>query len=267
MRGLILAAGEGKRAQKITGSYLKCLFPISDRSDTLLGTLISQLHAAMIQDLVIVGGYRYNELQAFLSRFCSRTNIYTDYILLNARPECSQGPIFSFLRTESECSSNDQCLLLPADTLFHPRLFSWLSSLEDSFVSFPDKTIHLVYADHLSGISAKTQIIMCNSNSQVSYIIPYKKWTKLSAASYSSPKVMIPIIILPGSFFPVARQGVEKGFTQVIQILTDLLREESEWKLFAHHFKTESWVFQDFDDPEDLLKIQLLLNQLKEEFL
>ncbi|MHA1746816.1 MAG: NTP transferase domain-containing protein [Promethearchaeota archaeon] len=259
MRGLILAAGEGKRAQKATGSYLKCLFPISDRSDTLLGTLISQLHAAMIQDLVIVGGYRYNELQAFISRFCSRTNIYTEYILLDARPKCSQGPIFSFLRAESECSSDNQCLLLPADTLFHPRLFSWLSSLEDSFASFPDKTIHLVYADHLSGISDKTQIIMCNSNSQVSDIRPYKTWKKLSYTSSSSPKVMIPIVIFPGSFFPVARQGVESGFTQVIQLLVDLLMSESEWKIYAHHFKAESRVFQDFDVPTDIKKLEKML--------
>ena len=259
MRGLILAAGEGKRAQKVTGSYLKCLFPISDRSDTLLGTLISHLHAAMIQDLVIVGGFRYNELQAFLSRFCSRTNIYTEYILLDARPECSQGPIFSFLGAESECSSNDQCLLLPADTLFHPRLFPWLSSLEDSFASFPDKTMHLVYADHLSGISDKTQIIACNSNSQVSDIRPYKAWKKLSFASSSSPKVMIPIVIFPGSFFLVARRGVESGFTQVIQLLIDLLMNESEWKIYAHHFKDESWVFQDFDVPADIKKLEKML--------
>ena len=265
MRGLILAAGEGKRALKVTGSYLKCLFPISDRSDTLLGTLISQLHAAMIQDLVIVGGYRYNELQAFLSRFCSRTNIYTEYILLNASPECSQGPIFSFLRTESECSSNDQCLLLPADTLFHPRLFSWLSSLEDSFASFPDKTIHLVYADYLLGISDKSQIIACDSNSQVSDIRTYKAWKKLSFASSSSPKVMIPIVIFPNSFFLVARRGVESGFTQVIQLLIDLLMNGSEWKIYAHHFKAESWIFQDFDNPADFQKVSSLLKKIQEE--
>ena len=263
MRGLILAAGEGTRAQKVTESYLKCLFPILHPADSLLEILLTQLLEANISDLVIVGGYRYGELQEFLSKFFSFNRIYAEYILLDARPACFHGPLFSFLRAEPECSSNDHFLLLPADTLFHPRLFPWIASLDVSFSSFPDKIIHLAYTDHLSAISDKTQVITCDSHSQVSNITSYKNWKKLAvAASSSSPKVMIPIILFPSALFPVAHRGVEKGFTQVIQILIDLLREKNDWQIITHHFKAESWVFQDFDVPDDILTLQSYLSSM-----
>ena len=261
MRGLILAAGEGKRARKATGSYLKCLFPISSPTETLLGMLISQLHKANIRDLVIVGGYRYGELQTSIHRFITQKKLNNKHVLLDARPECSQGPIFSFLKAEFEFSSIDNFLLLPADTLFHPHFFPWLVSID--FARFDANSIHVFYTDHLTKISMTTRIFEVTSSLSkeiVSDILPYKKWKKLPASFSSSPKVMIPIILLTGSFFLVDRRGVEKGFTRVIQILIDLLRNEQEWEIVAHHFKAESWVFQDFDVPDDILKLQSILS-------
>ena len=260
MRSVILAAGEGKRAQEVTGSYLKCLFPILHPTNTLLGILLSQLHEAYLVDQVIVGGYRFEELETFLPHFFSRNNIYDDYVLVDARPLCSQGPIFSYLRAESECSPEDQHLLLPADTLFHPQFFHWLSSID--FSPYSDKTIHVMFTEKVGDISNKSQIITCDSNQEVSNIQSYKNWKKLPSSYSSTPKVMIPVMVLPGSFFPLARQGVEKGFTQVIQILIDLLSNshESEWNIIGHQFIADSAVFQDFDVPEDIKKLKKMLD-------
>ena len=63
MKGIILAAGEGKRIRSLTKGCHKSLLPINS-NDTFLSRMLHQLNEYEISKLVVVTGYASEEIEA-----------------------------------------------------------------------------------------------------------------------------------------------------------------------------------------------------------
>lgn len=64
MKAIILAAGLGSRLLPLTADRPKCLVPAGAR--TILEHQLHALHAAGVTDVTVVGGYRFDRLDAFV---------------------------------------------------------------------------------------------------------------------------------------------------------------------------------------------------------
>ena len=67
MQAIILAAGEGSRLRPLTQNRPKALLPVAGKP--ILGHVINSLHAAGIQDIIVVVGYRSEMVMKYLSQF------------------------------------------------------------------------------------------------------------------------------------------------------------------------------------------------------
>lgn len=64
MRAIILAAGLGSRLLPLTADRPKCLVPVGGR--TILEQQLSALRSAGVTEVAVVGGYRFDRLEAFV---------------------------------------------------------------------------------------------------------------------------------------------------------------------------------------------------------
>lgn len=64
MKAIILAAGLGSRLLPLTADRPKCLVPAGAR--TILEHQLHALHAAGVNDVTVIGGYRFDRLAAFV---------------------------------------------------------------------------------------------------------------------------------------------------------------------------------------------------------
>src|SRR5688572_7496408 len=68
MKAIILAAGLGSRLLPLTADRPKCLVPAGDRA--ILEHQLHALHAAHVTYVTVVGGYRFDRLEAFVATLC-----------------------------------------------------------------------------------------------------------------------------------------------------------------------------------------------------
>jgi L-glutamine-phosphate cytidylyltransferase len=108
MKGIILAAGEGKRLKALSGNRPKCLLELGGRS--LLSYQVEALAAAGVQDLTLVTGYQRTCLEAL--GFRTIPNPY--YAQTNM--------VASLLCAENLLDGHDDLLIAYADILYEPRV-------------------------------------------------------------------------------------------------------------------------------------------------
>ncbi len=65
MQAVILAAGEGTRVRPLTKSRPKGLIPVANRP--IIEYAIRALHLAGIRDIIVVAGYRKEQVTRFLN--------------------------------------------------------------------------------------------------------------------------------------------------------------------------------------------------------
>jgi choline kinase len=108
---VILAAGRGGRLSKVTGDLPKCLARVG--AMTLLERQIASLCAAGIDEIVVVGGHRIDDVR----RVCGpRVQLVEnpDYATTNS--------LYSFWMARRVVTGN--LVVLNCDVLFHPQLLS-----------------------------------------------------------------------------------------------------------------------------------------------
>ncbi|MBI1953738.1 MAG: NTP transferase domain-containing protein [Candidatus Omnitrophica bacterium] len=116
MTAIILAAGVGKRMGP--GAGPKCLLSLGGK--TLLQRTFESLRSAGVNRLVLVTGYRKEEVAAEARRRAGSTALT---LLVN--PRCTEGAILS-LWTAREALADDDVLILDADVLCPPAAFERL---------------------------------------------------------------------------------------------------------------------------------------------
>ena len=254
MKTLILAAGKGSRTQGLTKNLPKSLFPLNDNKDSILSFLINNLTEHDLNDFVIVGGYEIDNLRSEIGKICSKS---CNYVIVNANPDYQKGPIYSFLSATNELINEDQFLLLPADSIFSSSLFKYLKDQV-----FSKDICHLFYYKSNTIPLSGSQCILCNfSNisSEVEKIVPLKKWKEEYLEQNNFYPILVSALILPYTFFEVAKKSLGSGVKNVISALNSFCKIEKCCCAHQISFDSLNWIFHDFDTPNDLEKIRSII--------
>jgi choline kinase len=121
MRGIILAAGISSRLRPLTDTTPKCLLRVGER--TILGQTIDNLLSAGITDLLLVTGYRGEQIREFLATQYPGLGVT---FLHNDRYETTNN-IYSLWLTKNHVQGED-ILLLDSDILFDWRILPLLAA-------------------------------------------------------------------------------------------------------------------------------------------
>ena len=65
MQAIILAAGMGKRLGELTKGHTKCMVKVN--GETLISRLLKQLDRCKLHKIILVIGYKGNELKEYIS--------------------------------------------------------------------------------------------------------------------------------------------------------------------------------------------------------
>lgn len=166
MKAIILAAGQGSRLLPLTADRPKCLVPVGGR--TILEHQLAGLHAAGIEDVTVVGGYRFDRLTEFAERLPApqRPNlIYNPFFAVSssigsvwAARELLDGP-FCLLNGDSVCEPEALATAMGAlgpgvslfvEPLCEPEHDDMLVRAEDGRVIEVAKTLDRASASHRS---------------------------------------------------------------------------------------------------------------------
>ena len=133
MNAIVLTAGYGRRMQPLSDACHKALLPVG--GVTILGRIVDSLLAAGVTDILVVTGYRADDIRAFLAdrypnvafrfvhnaRFAETNNIVSLSMALDALP------------------LERDVLLVECDLLFDPQLIERLVRAPDGNVALVDR--------------------------------------------------------------------------------------------------------------------------------
>ncbi|MBT5195200.1 MAG: phosphocholine cytidylyltransferase family protein [Rhodospirillaceae bacterium] len=112
MRAVILAAGQGTRLAPYTDDRPKCLVELA--GETMLARQLAVLAAAGIEDIVLVGGYRADQL----------TNLSTNLVV--NRDFASTNMVHSLFCAEAALDGGDDILIAYSDIVYEQRVLAAL---------------------------------------------------------------------------------------------------------------------------------------------
>jgi len=252
MKTLILAAGKGSRTQGLTKNFPKSLFPLNDRKESTLSLLFRNLTEINFDDIIVVGGYEIDKLRSEIGKIYPES---CKFVIVDANPDYQKGPIYSFMSAANELIHEEQFLLLPGDSIFSSSFFKYVKDHE-----FSKDKCHLFYYKSNAYPSSGSQCILCdfsNDFSDVEEIVPLEKWKE----NYKFYPIMIPAIILPYHFFEHAKKILKSGVKNVISALNSFCDIEKNCCAHLLCLNSNNWIFHDFDTPDDLKKIQSLIQK------
>ena len=117
MRAVLLAAGAATRLRPLTDDIPKCLLPVGE--STILGMTVDNLAANGVQEIVIVTGYREDQIHAFMTSHYPEQRVT---FLTNER-YADTNNIYSLWLTRGLLQGHSM-LLLDSDIVFDPRIIS-----------------------------------------------------------------------------------------------------------------------------------------------
>lgn len=159
MRGIILAAGFGKRMMPLTKDTHKSLVKIAGR--TVLGRIVEALEINDITDLTIVTGYHAQELQDYLNKNYPQLNVQWVH---NADYQTTNN--IHSLALALEHMPSDDAILVECDLVFDPAILEQLRQspynatallslyepgMDGTVVSLSDDVITAIHPPHLQG--------------------------------------------------------------------------------------------------------------------
>ncbi|HUY00497.1 MAG TPA: NDP-sugar synthase [Candidatus Deferrimicrobium sp.] len=243
MKGIILAAGFGKRMGALTETLPKSLIPVINKP--ILQHLIETLNQSGIDDFIIVVGHQKEQVISFLNNF-KKKDIK---ISIKVAKDFNKGPLYSFSSCMGEIE-NEEFILIPTDLLIEPSMLIELlqrSKNQKFTLAFDDRAIISPHTTvHISKTEQSPRILGITSN-----II----------GGNSETKSLIPILICRINFEPYIKLSLKANHTKVIDAIQLYLQEKND--IFGLNVKEKYWF--DLDTIEDVLKAnKFLLNHLKE---
>ncbi|MBM3291985.1 nucleotidyltransferase family protein [Candidatus Bathyarchaeota archaeon] len=80
LKGIIMAGGEGKRFRPLTYYFQKCMIPVGEEQKPILEYIIRLLRHHKIVDLVVLTGYRHQQIVNFFNKG-ERFGVKIEYVL------------------------------------------------------------------------------------------------------------------------------------------------------------------------------------------
>ena len=143
MQAIILAAGMGKRLKELTKNNTKCMVNVNGIS--IIDRMLHQIERKNINRIIIVTGYKWEQLKKFISTLQIRTPIvYIDNLIYD-----KTNNIYS-LNLAKNYLCEDDSLLFESDLIFE-------ESVIDVLLKGPRETLALVdkYENRMDGTCVK----------------------------------------------------------------------------------------------------------------
>ena len=160
MKAIILAAGFGRRMQPLSDQCHKALLPVGNT--TILGRIVDSLLAVNVRDLVIVTGYRADDVRGFMGREYAGL----DVTFVHNEHYDTTNNIVSLSLALDHTPADEDVLLVECDLLFDPAILVPLAGarsgnvalvdryrpgMDGTVVSVEDGVITHVFPPHLQG--------------------------------------------------------------------------------------------------------------------
>jgi histidinol-phosphate/aromatic aminotransferase/cobyric acid decarboxylase-like protein/choline kinase len=153
MKALILAAGFGNRMRPLTDVVHKTLLKVGN--ETIIERIINGLQANGITDIVVVTGYRADELKQYLLSRYSQIN----FTFVNNPRYRETNNIYSMALAFNEIEINDDILLIESDLVYENKVIEKIinspypnAALVDKYRSGMDGTVVSVANDVVTNI-------------------------------------------------------------------------------------------------------------------
>lgn len=236
MQAIILAAGMGKRLGKYTRNHTKCMVEVG--GETLISRLLHQLDRLHISRIIMVVGYKANELQQYLQTI----RIETPLFFVENKVYDQTNNIYSlYLAKDYMCE--DETLLFESDIIMEDAVITKLCqhpypdlALVDKYESWMDGTVVT--------LDEENRILRFIPNSQFRYQeIPsyYKTVNVYKFSKNFSEQMYVPFLDAY-----CKAMGNNEYYEQVLRVITML----DNSNIRALPLQGEQWY--EIDDTQDL---------------
>lgn len=236
MQAVILAAGMGKRLKDLTKDNTKCMVKVGDK--TLIERLLSQLDAVNLNKIIIVTGYKAEELRSFINTLSINTPIeFIDNPIYD-----KTNNIYSLSLASNELEKDDT-LLFESDIIFEDIVLKALIddkrktlALVDKYESWMDGTcVKLNDEDEIIRFISKKDFAFSECNEYYKTINIYKFSKEFSKYYY-----------IPFLNAYLSAIGKNEYYEQVLSVITMLKEPEIKAK------RLEKGTWYEIDDVQDL---------------
>ena len=248
---LLLAAGKGERMAASGKKTPKVMIPISSRFPGSLELNILTLNRLHVKSIFVSLGSEIRTLTKHLKSVC--VNINTDLSVVNASRVYKKGPLYSFLAAKEYLIKEELFALMPADTVFHPKVFDVIQNL-----TFESGKCYLLYYETVS--PQHSDVIIITDTSETDNVIEVKYYKDEQNPGKGPYKVMVPIIFINGLFFVFAEAGLEASDfskTKVIELI--ILYARSTKRFVAIPVNHAGITHVDLDTADDFKKVSKVI--------
>ena len=236
MQAIILAAGMGKRLKELTKDSTKCMIKVN--GVTLIERMLSQLDKLNLSGIIIVVGYKAEELISFISNLAVQTPI----IFVTNDIYYKTNNIFSLYLAKNYLLKEDT-LLLESDLIFTDAVLQKIINdqypslaLVAKYESWMDGTVVTLDEDNnITSFIGKTQYDYNDINQYYKTVNIYKFNKQFSNTHY-----------VPFLEAYIKAQGRNVYYEQVLKVIGLLDKPEIK----ATILENETWY--EIDDAQDL---------------
>ena len=249
MQAIILAAGMGKRLKELTKDSTKCMIKVN--GVTLIERMLSQLDKLNLSGIIIVVGYKAEELISFISNLAVQTPI----IFVTNDIYYKTNNIFSLYLAKNYLLKEDT-LLLESDLIFTDAVLQKIINdqypslaLVAKYESWMDGTVVTLDEDNnITSFIGKTQYDYNDINQYYKTVNIYKFNKQFSNTHY-----------VPFLEAYIKAQGRNVYYEQVLKVIGLLDKPEIK----ATILENETWY--EIDDAQDLNIAESLFSVSSEE--
>lgn len=167
MQAIILAAGMGKRLGELTKGHTKCMVKVN--GETLISRLLKQLDQCKLHKIILVIGYKGNELKEYISTLQIHTPI--EYVENNVYDKTNN--IFSLFLAKDALLTDDT-LLFESDIILEDSIIDLLIQTSDKDIAIVDK-----YEPWMDGT-----VVTIDEENKIERFIPKNQFKYTETADY-----------------------------------------------------------------------------------
>jgi len=248
MKAIILAAGYGNRMRPLTDTAHKTLLTVAGK--TIIGRIIDGLCDNNITDIVVVTGYRQEELVDYLSQNYAHCSIR--YVHNERYRETNN--IYSMALAFEQTTIDSDIILIESDLIYEPSVIKRLLNSPHPNVALVDK-----YASGMDGTVVKVE------NGIITSVIP--PHLQDNKFDFSDKYKTLNIYKFSQEFCNSVFKKLLTYYAKVIndncyyELILGILIYMQQETMYAEILKGEQWA--EVDDPNDLRIAEFTFNTEK----
>ncbi len=252
MKAIILAAGYGNRMRPLTDKCHKTMLKVAGK--TIIGRIIDGLLENKVRDIVVVTGYRADELTAYLK------STYTDltFTFIHNEKYKETNNIYSMALAFEQITIDSDIILIESDLLYRPEVITRLIQSEFSNVALVDK-----YRTGMDGT------VVTVENQIITNVIP--PHLQSETFDFSDKYKTLNIYKFSRAFCETSFRKLLVYYANVIdnncyyELILGILIYMQKETIHAEIVEGENW--SEVDDPNDLQVAEFDFNEHRKEIL